>query len=353
MTTQPEAFLSAPFPREIRYVRDEEGTFFAAEIIERESWEDLLRVPIRIEDADVRIVFLENGNVPNGVPPWLGVLTGDPSEDGDSALVRLAQQLWQRSPFHRAPGPDPRAYVAAAFHALCPPHPPCAVGPDARDTVIEFLRDRGGQLGRLATEEQEGFDRWLQLCWPTPAVLAHDVLVERMLDANAIEQVATIRRLERAEIETGSEFDFLAREREALLPRLDPLGFFVHGAEFDAAIAAADAWWLRYVEAYSAHCRRLSAMAAVLPSELLAAITVGDLLRSLNKSPRRGSPVGEDALNRLEAAIDEIQSIGPPPLEFPVPGIVLGRVPTAFGEARLAAAAVLAAVDVHRRRASP
>lgn len=350
--TQPEAFLSAPFPREIRYFRDEEGTLFAAEIIERESWEDLLRVPICVEDADVRIVFLENGNVPNGVPPWLGVSTGQPPEADEPGLVRLARQLWLRSPFHRAPGPDARSYVAAAFHALCPPHPPCALGPDARDTVIEFLRGRAGQLGWLATQEQDGFDRWLQLRWPTPAVLAREVLVERMLDSNAIEQVATIRRIERAEIETGSEFDFLARERTALLPRLDPLGYFVHGAEFDTAIAEADAWWRRYVDAYSAHSRRLSAMAAVLPSELLAAITVADVLRSLNKSPRGGAPVGEDALNRLEAAINEIRSIEPAPPDFPVPGIVLGRVPSAFGEARLAAAAVLAAVDVHRRRAS-
>jgi len=350
--TQPEAFLSAPFPREIRYFRDQEGTLFAAEIIERESWEDLLRVPICVEDADVRIVLLQNGNVPNGVPLWLGVATGSLPEADEAALAGLAQQLWQRSPFHRAGGPDPRAYVGAAFHALCPPHPPCALGPDARDTVIEFLRGRGGQLGRLATQDQDGFDRWLQLNWPTPEMLARDVLVERMLDANAIEQVATIRRIERAEIETGSEFDFLAREREVLLPRLDPLGFFVRGAEFDAAIAEAEAWWLRYVDAYSAHCRRLSAMAAVLPSELLAAITVADVLRSLNKSPRRGAPVGEEALTRLELAIDEIRSMEPTPPDLPVPGIVLGRVPAAFGEARLAAAAVLAAVDVHRRRAS-
>ncbi len=66
-----------------------------------------------------------------------------------------------------------------------------------------------------------------------------------------------------------------------------------------------------------------------------------------------GTPVGEEALDRLKAAVDEIRGIEPAPaLEYPVPGIVLGRVPAAFAEARLAAAAVLAAVDVHRRRAS-
>ena len=52
------------------------------------------------------------------------------------------------------------------------------------------------------------------------------------------------------------------------------------------------------------------------------------------------------------AAARSIRAIEPSPPDYPVPGIVLGRVPAAFAEARLAAAAVLAAVDVHRRRAS-
>ena len=275
-----------------------------------------------------------------------------PPETDEPWLVALALQLWERSPFHREPGPPAEAYVQAAFHALCPPHPPCALGPDARATVMEFVRRRPGYLGRLGDEGPDGFDRWLRVGWATPEALARDILLERMLDEDAIEPVAAIRRVERAEVESGSEFDRLAREREALLPRLDPLGYFLHGADFDAAIADAEAWWKRYVEAYSAHCRRLSAMAAVLPSELLAAITVAELLRSLNQSPRRGAPVGEEALDRLKAAVDEIRAIEPAPSDLPVAGIVLGRVPAAFAEARLAAAAVLAAVDVHRRRAS-
>ncbi len=108
----------------------------------------------------------------------------------------------------------------------------------------------------------------------------------------------------------------------------------------------------RYATAYAAHCRRLSAMAAALPTELLAAITVADLLRSMNRSPEPGAPVGQEALDRLEAAVNEIRAIPVELIDVPAPGIVLGRVPTAFVEARLAAAAVLAAVDVHRRRAA-
>jgi hypothetical protein len=336
----------------VRYFRDPDGTLFAAQLLEREQWEDLLRLPLFEQEADVRIVFLENGNVPRGVPPWLGVSASRLPEEDEPWLRELALSLWPQSPFHRGPGARPEAYVAAAFHALCPPHPPCPLGPDARDTVVDFVQGRPAPIGRLAEEGHDGFDRWLRVRWETPEALARDILLERMLDEDAIEPVAAIRRLERAEVEAGSEFDLLAREREALMPRLDPLEYFMNGARFDAAIADAESWWRRYVEAYGAHCRRLSAMAAVLPSELLAAITVAELLRSLNKSPRRGAPVGEEALDRLQAAVDEIRGLEPSPPDVPVPGIVLGRVPAAFAEARLAAAAVLAAVDVHRRRAS-
>lgn len=349
---QPHAFLSASFPVEVRHFRDPDGTVFAAQLIEHPAWDDILRAPLCVEEADVRIVFIENGSAPRGLPPWLGICAARIPEVDEPWLVALALQLWQHSPFRRGPGAPTEVYVNAAFHALCPPHPPCAVGPDARDIVVDFLRGRPEPLGRLAEDAGDGFERWLRVNWESPEALARDVLLERLLDADAIEPVAAIRRVERAEVEAGSEFTQLARDREALLSRLDPLQYFMDGSAFDAAVTEADAWLQRYVEAYSAHCRRLSAMAAVLPSELLAAITVAELLRTLNQSSRRGAPVGEEALERLKAAIDEIQAIEPSPADFPVPGIVLGRVPTAFAEARLAAAAVLAAVDVHRRRAS-
>lgn len=349
---QPHPFLSASFPVEVRHFRDPGGTVFAAQVIEPAAWDDLLRAPLCVEEGDVRIVVIENGSAPRGLPPWLGVSFARIPDADEPWLAALALHLWQHSPFRRAAGAPAEAYVDAAFHALCPPHPPCAVGPDAREIVVDFLRGRPAPLGRLAEEAGDGFERWLRVNWATPEALARDVLLERLLDADAIEQVATIRRMERAEVEAGSEFNLLARDREALLPRLTPLLYFMDGAAFDVALADAEAWLKRYVEAYSAHCRRLSAMAAVLPSELLAAITVAELLRSLNQSSRRGAPVGEAALERLKVAIDEIQAIEPSPPDFPVPGIVLGRVPAAFAEARLAAAAVLAAVDVHRRRAS-
>lgn len=151
----------------------------------------------------------------------------------------------------------------------------------------------------------------------------------------------------------GSEFATLARERAALLMRLDPRAYFDRGADFADAVRDAEAWWQRFLDAYGAHFRRVSAMAVGLPAKLVAALTVADLLRTLNGSPRRGAPVGEEALIRLEDAVEEIRLLSLAPESVPTRGVILGRVPTAFAEARLAAAAVLAAIDVHRRRARP
>ena len=350
--------MSDPHPRpldeprtQVRVYRDALGTLFAVELIECARWDDAFAVPPPVEVADVRIVFLGEGPLPSVMPPWVGFGSTHIPPADESWLLALARRLWLRSPYHRGPGAPPEDYVRAAFHALCPPHPQCDLGPHARPTVVAFARDRDAPLGRLAEEGRDGFDRWLRVSWETPEALAGTVLMERMIDERAFRAVAVIRQVQRAEVEVGSEFDALARERASLLERIDPLRYFERLDDFEVAIAEAEGWWHRYLDAYAAHCRRLSAMATQLPSELLAAMTVAELLRSLNDSPVRGAPVGEEALRRLQCAVEEIRSITPEPEAVPAPGIVLGRVPSAFAEARLAAAAVLAAVDVHRRRA--
>lgn len=350
--TQPHLHPSSPRPAHVRFFRDARGTLFAAEIVERDRWDAALCARPSVDVADVRIAFLAGGEAPRQVPGWLGICTGSPPPDDPLWLVELARRAWLASPTHREPGAPPEAYVHAAFTALCPPHPPCPAHPGARESVIAFARGRPGAVGRLAEFGRDGFDRWLHICWPTPEALARAVLLERMSDDGARRQVVAIHRLEAAEVEPGSEFAALAVERTALLARLDPAAYFERIPAFNEAVAEAEAWWKRYAEAYAAHCRRLSAMAAKLPSELLAAISAMELLRSLNDTPWRGTPVGEEALHRLEEAVHAIRAIRPDPDDVPTPGIVLGRVPAAFAEARLAAAAVLAAVDVQRRRVS-
>ncbi|MSQ42236.1 MAG: hypothetical protein EXR65_04285 [Dehalococcoidia bacterium] len=57
------------------------------------------------------------------------------------------------------------------------------------------------------------------------------------------------------------------------------------------------------------------------------------------------------ALARFDTALAEIGALIARPAGAEASDVVLGRVSAAFGETRLAAAAVLAALDVQRRRA--
>ncbi len=63
--------------------------------------------------------------------------------------------------------------------------------------------------------------------------------------------------------------------------------------------------------------------------------------------------MGQEALERLRRAVAQIGAIPATadPDRARTGGVTLGRLPSAFADARLAAAAVLAAVEVQRRRA--
>ena len=339
------------FP-EVMSLRDPFDTLFAVQVLVRDHWDDALCEPPPIALADARIVLLAHGEMPRDFPGWLAVIASPPDEVRAEQLHAVATRLWLRSPYHREPGPPPEDYVRAGFHALCPPHPPCAFGPRARATVIDFARGRPDPLGRLAEEGRDGFDRWLRICWSTPSAFARAILIARIVDAGAMWAASAIRRLDDARIDRNGGFAALARERDDIAARLDPLAYFVRMADFDAAVEDAEEWWGRYVEAYSAHYRRVGEWAEAVIAELLPGITAADVLRVLNSSQRRGAPVGDQALARLDTALAEIRALTLELPAIPMPGVVLGAMPAAFGEARLAAAAVLAAVDVQRRRAS-
>lgn len=351
MTQPPEHAPPNSPAADVIYLRDPFGTLFAVEVLWRDRWDDALADRPAVAVADARVVLLTHGEVPRQLPGWLVVCASPADGVLPAQLPALAAHVWLRSPHHRQPGPAPEAYVRAGFHALCPPHPPCEFGPNGRETLIAFARGRPGPLGRLAAEGRDGFDRWLRVHWPTPAAFAHAILLARMEDAGAAAAAAAIRRLQEAESDPAGEFRALAEERAEILTRLDPLHYFVRIPAFEQAVADAEAWAARYAAAYAAHYRRTVEAARTLLAELAPATAAADALRVLNGSARRGAPVGEQALTRLDAAVAEIRSLAPVPPGLPAPGVMLGRVPAAFGEARLAAAAVLAAVDVQQRRA--
>ena len=211
------------------YVHDAFGTLFALERVRATAWDDALLEPPCAKRADARLVLLAHGNAPAGLPGWLAVGREDAPEVTGEALPLLARRLWVRSPHHREPGPTPEAFLREGFHALCPPHPLCELGPRARAGIAAFARGRGGDLAHLAEEGRDGFDRWLRVSWEKPEVLAGTVLMERMLDERAFRAVAVIRQVQRAEVEVGSECDALARER-ASAARADRSGALLRAA---------------------------------------------------------------------------------------------------------------------------
>lgn len=341
-------------PPEVMYLRDGDHTPFAAEVVRLECWADglpdrLAQIPDP-ELADVRVVFVEDpAQAPTERPDWLVVLPVEHERDR-AGVVAEAARAWTASPWFRGPGPVPERYVEAGFQALCPPHPACPVGPGARDTLLDFVGGRPGTLGRLAREGRDAADRLWRVFWHSPEALAGDILRERIRDAGGRHLLHLTGFVEAAEVAPESEEHAdLANERLSLLARLQPVRYFSEAADHDRAVALALDWRDRYLEAYAAHYEDVRAMVEATLDETADARAVLDELETLNRCER---PVGGDAVRRLRDALAEVTSLPPEPDDrMAVTGrVVLGRLPSALAEARLAAAAVLAAAQVHQRR---
>lgn len=342
-----------PSPPEVAFFRDDASTWFAAEVVRGLPWTSALAEPLDPELADIRIAFLAapfEGDPPDH-PEWL-VLLPAPAEFEPREVVEAAMRAWPRSPWHRAAGPLPEEYVSAGFHALCPPHPPCPLGPGARDSLMEFLLGRTGALGRLARESRDGASRLLRVLWHSPESFADDILRERIRDEGARHFLQLATFLEAAEVAPeADDWGPFALERAALLERLSPLRYFTHPADFDRAAAQAAEWQDRYTRAYEQHYRAvLHAAEAVLHDAAPALAGVAEL-EQLNE---QGRPVGGDAVRRLRRAIDQVRALplGVDDRAARTASVTLGRLPAPITEVRLAAAAIMAALEVHRRRSA-
>lgn len=337
---------------ERRFFADPFGTAYAVEVITAPAWDPAFAAPPDMRQADARVVICAEP-APPGLPGWLVALTEELGAVGEDKVASFAARAWLRSPYHRVPGALASDYVVAGFQACCPPHPPCPPGPQARETLVAFARRRGGVFAPLGEEGRDGFDRWLRVAWRSPEHFARAVLAERMAEAGEHGALALVAFMEEAEVWPDGDTIALAEERRSLIERLTPLRYFADPAGWDEAHAQAVEWRAAYQVAYLAHFRRVTRLATDTLAGLLPAITASEALRMFNRSGRNGQPVGQEALERLRRAVAEIA-------EFPATldpgrartgGITLGRLPGAFAEARLAAAAVLAAVEVQRRRA--
>ncbi|MCK9485937.1 MAG: hypothetical protein M0R73_04440 [Dehalococcoidia bacterium] len=341
-----------PHPsQEVAYFRDSNGTCFAAEIVRAPRWAAHLLLPPDEVVADIRIAFLDQPALPAGSeqPLWLAVLaTADELEP--ALVVQAALEAWAAAPAYRGPGPAPEEYVTAGFQALCPPHPACTPGPASRESLGRFLRERPGRLGALCELGRDGFNRAVRMDWRAPEDFAEDILRERIGDEGGGPVLDLLASLHAAEIAPeSSEFRAMAYERAGLLERLRPLRFFTDASDFDRAVEAARDWCERYARAYAAHYREVVEAAQRVLEEARPAVDAAAELDVLN---REGRPVGEEASYRLRRAVAALWLLPPEVDErHAVTGdVALGRTPEALGEAHLAAAAVLAALEVQHFR---
>ncbi len=338
-------------PPERRFYADPFGTTYAVEVVTAPAWDRAFMAIPDMRQADARLVICAEP-APPGLPEWLVALEGSDAVDADR-IASLTSRAWLRSPYHREPGALAADYVVAGFQAFCPPHPPCPPTPQARETLATFARRRGGVFAPLGEEGRDGFDRWLRVAWRSPEHFARAVLVERMAEAGERDALDMVAFLEAAEVWPDNETIELADQRRSLIERLTPLRYFADPAGWDEAHAQAIEWRAAYQVAYLAHFRRVNRLATDTLASLLPAITASEVLRAFNRNGRNGQPVGQEALERLRRAVAEIGEIPAnlDPGRARTVGITLGRLPGAFADARLAAAAVLAAVEVQRRRA--
>lgn len=337
---------------EVAYFRDPAGTWFAAEVIRCPRWSEELLEPLDPEVADIRVAFLQDMPTPrDDQPNWLCLLPAS-AEGEPRAVVEAAQSAWTASASFRSAGASPEAYLIAGYQALCPPHPPCEPGPGMRDSLMEFLVERSGALGRVARESDDGANRLLPIFWRTPEDFAEEILRSRIRDEGGRGVLQLVGFLEAAEVARDAhEYTSLAEERDALLARLGPSAYFLTPSDYDRAAALALDWRDRYDRAYQLHYRSVLTVAREVVAESASAARLLPDLAALNRDSR-GNVVGEDAARRLRAALDELAELpeGVDERAAQTAGVVLGRMPIAIAEARLASAAVLAAVDVHRRR---
>ena len=373
--------------RTVEFHRDEAGTLFASEHVATTSWDAALLEPPQLAVADVRVVHLLGGVPPlapelaAALPGWLAVtrqarrgvadlvatyqVAGRVVEGEEDPTAALVQRLWRAAPSWTPPRPELQSYLEAALVAI---HSPAPTGPAVEEPADLAVLTRFALAHRRRDEAwavladldgEAALERWITRTWAEPDELATAVLIERMLDQGATEEVAWLRYLREAAIVVSPagapdhqpELAELEVDRRALLQQATPWRYFEE-RDLGAAMPAVRAWVGRYRVAYDRYYREALARLEARRAAIEVAQSQASMLRRLASIPALGRGDGAEAVARLEAAAAEVEAV--PALaetERPVTaGLRLGGQFSAEAAATAAIEGVAAAADRRQRR---
>ncbi len=343
-------------PREVNYVRTEDGDVRAIEVVRAPRWGDsLLEAP----DADVRVVLLGSGRAPDELPPWLGVeavplgvadlgVEAGPYRPRlpraiEAAALRLGLRLRAIALGPAAPSTF-REYLAAAVTAIRYPGPVPAEAQRRLEVLATFCRTRATPLAEIAERTDLALEWWLERRFGSPDALADALLVERVRERD-VELASLLDSLRAAAIVEGNPaLTELAIDRRALLSQLTPWRF-IEGNDLTAASAGARQWLRRYAIARASHETDLASRARAARRTLereLAAIRAVERLDSI-------AALGEDGdapvAARARALLDAFARF-----DAAAAAVPLGGTPALFDEVSRVIEAVHAALEGQRQR---
>lgn len=314
----------------IEYVRDPRGTLFAVERVRAAAWDPAYLDPPAREIADVRIVELRTPADLDDLPGWLRLeaIEDVPLRVAEAVPVYAASEvgtttgLWDASPYFTTGVTSVDEYIRAAASAILAPAP---APYEAARCVLTVRRYS-----------------------VTSSVLAPFV----SLESDAPEVASTLRFLRDAEIADNAEFLDFAFDRRALLEQASPWRYYESPDDFGPALAAVRGWIRRYRGAYANHYHAVVAASRAALRDLESIEVTANALRQFNALAGIGRATGMIALHALDCSRGRLSALAAEPDQAAArtSGVTLGAGHPAIEDARNAAAAVRAALEVQRRR---
>lgn len=342
----------------IEYVRDPRGTLFAVERVRAAAWDPAYLDPPAREIADVRIVELQTPVDLDDLPGWLRIeaIEDVPLRVAEAVPVYAASEvgtttgLWDASPYFTTTAVSVDEYIRAAASAILAPVPAPYDAARCALTVRRYSVT-SSVLASFVSLESDARERWLRCSFADADALAYEVLLER-LAADGPEVASTLRFLRDAEIADNAEFLDFAFDRRALLEQASPWRYYESPDDFGPALAAVRGWIRRYRGAYANHYHAVVAASRAALRDLESIEVTANALRQLNALAGIGRATGIIALHALDRSRGRLSALAAEPDQGAArtSDVTLGAGHPAIEDARTAALAVRAALEVQRRR---